>query len=108
MQLKTDSEKRSVTDGETWGSSEELKKLEEDFDGTADSSGKWKGHPSGLLDDAEKGGQKTPLTVSQTGSWRRGMTAQVGAPAASRHKTGTSALKTPGRKGVQNLYMQDL
>ncbi|XP_066490533.1 neuron navigator 3 isoform X2 [Tiliqua scincoides] len=95
--LKTDSEKHSVTDGEAWGSSEELKKPEEDFDGSADSSGKWKGHPSGLLDDAEKAGQKTSLTISQTGSWRRGMTAQVGATAASRHKTGTSALKTPGK-----------
>nr|XP_060633398.1 neuron navigator 3 isoform X4 [Anolis sagrei ordinatus] len=93
--LKTDSEKRLVTDGESWGSSEELKKPEEDFDSSVDSSGKWKNHPTGLLEDAEKGGQKNPLTVSQTGSWRRGMTAQVGT--SSRHKTGTSTLKTPGK-----------
>ncbi|XP_016161365.1 PREDICTED: neuron navigator 3 [Ficedula albicollis] len=95
-QLKTDSEKRSVTDSETWGSTEELKKPEEDFDSSIDSSGKWKGLPSGLSEESEKGGQKTPLSVSQTGSWRRGMTAQVGA-AQSRHKAGTSALKTPGK-----------
>ncbi|XP_060633400.2 neuron navigator 3 isoform X12 [Anolis sagrei] len=93
--LKTDSEKRLVTDGEPWGSSEELKKPEEDFDSNVDSSGKWKNHPTGLLEDAEKGGQKNPLTVSQTGSWRRGMSAQVGT--SSRHKTGTSTLKTPGK-----------
>ncbi|XP_042323870.1 neuron navigator 3 isoform X8 [Sceloporus undulatus] len=93
--LKTDSEKRSVTDGEPWGSSEELKKPEEELDSNVDSSGKWKGHPTGLLEDAEKGGQKTPLSVSQTGSWRRGMTAQVGT--SSRHKAGTSTLKTPGK-----------
>uniref|UniRef100_A0A803SUG2 Neuron navigator 3 n=1 Tax=Anolis carolinensis TaxID=28377 RepID=A0A803SUG2_ANOCA len=93
--LKTDSEKRLVTDGESWGSSEELKKPEEDFDSNVDSSGKWKSHPTGLLEDAEKGGQKNPLSVSQTGSWRRGMTAQVGT--SSRHKTGTSTLKTPGK-----------
>ncbi|XP_077034913.1 neuron navigator 3 isoform X1 [Agelaius phoeniceus] len=95
-QLKTDSEKRSVTDSETWGSTEELKKPEEDFDSSVDSSGKWKGLPSGLSEESEKGGQKTSLSVSQTGSWRRGMTAQVGT-AQSRHKAGTSALKTPGK-----------
>ncbi|XP_062440748.1 neuron navigator 3 isoform X2 [Rhea pennata] len=95
-QLKTDSEKRSVTDSETWGSTEELKKPEEDFDSSIDSSGKWKGLPSGLSEESDKGGQKASLSVSQTGSWRRGMTAQVGAT-QSRHKAGTSALKTPGK-----------
>ncbi|XP_054127002.1 neuron navigator 3 isoform X3 [Melozone crissalis] len=95
-QLKTDSEKRSVTDSETWGSTEELKKPEEDFDSSVDGSGKWKGLPSGLSEESEKGGQKTSLSVSQTGSWRRGMTAQVGTT-QSRHKAGTSALKTPGK-----------
>uniref|UniRef100_A0A669P782 Neuron navigator 3 n=1 Tax=Phasianus colchicus TaxID=9054 RepID=A0A669P782_PHACC len=91
---QTDLEKRSVTDSETWGSTEELKKPEEDFDSNIDSSGKWKGLPSGLSEESEKGGQKAPL--SQTGSWRRGMTTQVGAT-QSRHKAGTSALKTPGK-----------
>ncbi|XP_074683274.1 neuron navigator 3 isoform X6 [Strix aluco] len=95
-QLKTDSEKRSVTDSETWGSTEELKKPEEDFDSSVDSSGKWKGLPSGLSEESEKGGQKASLSVSQTGSWRRGMTAQVGTT-QSRHKAGTSTLKTPGK-----------
>ncbi|KAM6094600.1 neuron navigator 3 isoform 7-T7 [Chlamydotis macqueenii] len=95
-QLKTDSEKRSVTDSETWGSTEELKKPEEEFDSSVDSSGKWKGLPSGLSEESEKGGQKASLSVSQTGSWRRGMTAQVGTT-QSRHKAGTSALKTPGK-----------
>uniref|UniRef100_A0A672TTE5 Neuron navigator 3 n=1 Tax=Strigops habroptila TaxID=2489341 RepID=A0A672TTE5_STRHB len=93
---QTDSEKRSVTDSETWGSTEELKKPEEDFDSSVDSSGKWKGLPSGLSEESEKGGQKAPLSVSQTGSWRRGMTAQVGTT-QSRQKAGTSALKTPGK-----------
>ncbi|XP_032654845.1 neuron navigator 3 isoform X9 [Chelonoidis abingdonii] len=94
--LKTDSEKRFVTDSENWGSTEELKKPEEDFDSNVDGSGKWKGLPSGLSEDSEKGGQKASLSVSQTGSWRRGMTAQVGTT-SSRHKAGTSALKTPGK-----------
>ncbi|KAF6120552.1 neuron navigator 3 [Phyllostomus discolor] len=93
-QLKTDSEKRCTTD-ETWDSTEELKKTEEDFDSHGDGSGKWKGVSQGLPEDPEKAGQKAPLCVSQTGSWRRGVSAQGGAP--SRQKAGTSALKTPGK-----------
>ncbi|XP_004675920.1 PREDICTED: neuron navigator 3 isoform X2 [Condylura cristata] len=93
-QLKTDSEKRSTTD-ETWDCAEELKKTEEDFDSPGDGGGKWKNVSSGLPEDAEKVGQKTSLSVSQTGSWRRGLSAQSGAP--SRQKAGTGALKTPGK-----------
>uniref|UniRef100_A0A8C8BIZ8 Neuron navigator 3 n=1 Tax=Otus sunia TaxID=257818 RepID=A0A8C8BIZ8_9STRI len=66
------------------------------FSLSVDSSGKWKGLPSGLSEESEKGGQKASLSVSQTGSWRRGMTAQVGTT-QSRHKAGTSTLKTPGK-----------
>ncbi|XP_022415601.1 neuron navigator 3 isoform X6 [Delphinapterus leucas] len=94
MQLKTDSEKRSATD-EPWDSTEEVKKTEEDFDSHGDGGGKWKGVSSGLPEDPEKAGQKASLSVSQTGSWRRGMSAQGGAP--PRQKAGTSALKTPGK-----------
>ncbi|XP_059539681.1 neuron navigator 3 isoform X5 [Myotis daubentonii] len=93
-QLKTDSEKRPTTD-ETWDGTEELKKAEEDFDSHGDGGGKWKGASSGLPEDPEKAGQKASLAVSQTGSWRRGMSAQGGA--SSRQKAGTSALKTPGK-----------
>ncbi|XP_050995662.1 neuron navigator 3 [Acomys russatus] len=93
-QLKTDAEKRSATD-ETWDSPEELKKTEEDFDSHSDGGAKWKGATSGLAEDSEKTGQKAGLSVSQTGSWRRGMSAQGGTPA--RQKPGTSALKTPGK-----------
>nr|XP_048274364.1 neuron navigator 3 isoform X5 [Myodes glareolus] len=93
-QLKTDAEKRSTAD-ETWDSPEDLKKSEEDFDSHGDGGTKWKGATSGLAEDAEKSGQKAGLSVSQTGSWRRGMSAQGGTPA--RQKTGTSALKTPGK-----------
>uniref|UniRef100_A0A8C9BRZ2 Neuron navigator 3 n=1 Tax=Phocoena sinus TaxID=42100 RepID=A0A8C9BRZ2_PHOSS len=92
--LKTDSEKRSATD-EPWDSTEEVKKTEEDFDSHGDGGGKWKGVSSGLPEDPEKAGQKASLSVSQTGSWRRGMSAQGGAP--PRQKAGTSALKTPGK-----------
>ncbi|XP_031205665.1 neuron navigator 3 isoform X5 [Mastomys coucha] len=93
-QLKTDAEKRSTTD-ETWDCPEELKKTEEDFDSHGDGGAKWKGVTSGLAEDSEKTGQKAGLSMSQTGSWRRGMSAQGGTPA--RQKTSTSALKTPGK-----------
>ncbi|XP_063111263.1 neuron navigator 3 isoform X5 [Cavia porcellus] len=94
-QLKTDSEKRSTAD-DTWDSPEEVKKPEEDFDSPGDGGGKWKGSSSsGAPEDVEKAGQKGSLAVSQTGSWRRGMSAHGGAPA--RQKAGTSALKTPGK-----------
>ncbi|XP_026926994.2 neuron navigator 3 isoform X5 [Acinonyx jubatus] len=93
-QLKTDSEKRSTTD-ETWDATQELKKTEEDLDSHGDSGGKWKAISSGLPEDPEKTGQKASLSISQTGSWRRGMSTQGGA--SSRQKAGTSALKTPGK-----------
>ncbi|GAB1295556.1 Neuron navigator 3 [Apodemus speciosus] len=93
-QLKTDAEKRSTTE-ETWDSPEEPKKSEEDFDSHGDGGAKWKGLTSGLAEDSEKTGQKSGLSMSQTGSWRRGMSAQGGTPA--RQKASTSALKTPGK-----------
>ncbi|XP_040199886.1 neuron navigator 3 isoform X13 [Rana temporaria] len=91
--LKTDAEKRSLTGIESW-SNEELKKQDDEYDlGT--ESGKWKGHSSGLSEDSDKGSQKSH-SISQTGSWRRGMTAQIGTT-SSRHKSGNSTLKTPGK-----------
>ncbi|XP_040837196.1 neuron navigator 3 isoform X2 [Ochotona curzoniae] len=93
-QLKTDAEKRSTTD-ETWDGTEELKKAEEGPESQADGGGKWKSGSSGPPEDTEKTGQKASLPVSQTGSWRRGMSAQGGA--SSRQKAGTSALKTSGK-----------
>nr|XP_033807397.1 neuron navigator 3 isoform X3 [Geotrypetes seraphini] len=95
-QLKTDTEKRSATDIENWGGVEETKKFEEELDSMADTGSKWKGLSSGSLEDVEKGGQKMSLSISQTGSWRRGMSAQVGT-APPRQKSGTATLKTPGK-----------
>ncbi|XP_039617653.1 neuron navigator 3 isoform X3 [Polypterus senegalus] len=95
-QLKTDTEKHTVPDNEsTWLNPEELKK-EEEFDSNMDSSKNWKSTSSNLYDDLEKGGQKTGLPVSHTGSWRRGMTAQIGIT-PPRTKSSTGSLKTPGK-----------
>ncbi|XP_069831650.1 neuron navigator 3 isoform X3 [Dendropsophus ebraccatus] len=81
------------TEAEKAWCNEELKKQEDDYDISIDS-GKWKGLSPGLTDDSEKG-QKS-LSISQTGSWRRGMTAQMGST-SSRHKSGSSSLKTAGK-----------
>ncbi|CAI9589153.1 unnamed protein product, partial [Staurois parvus] len=91
--LKTDAEKRSLTGLESW-SNEELKKQDDEYD-LSTESGKWKGLSSGVSEDSDKGGQKS-LSISQTGSWRRGMSAQIGTT-SSRHKSGSSSLKTPGK-----------
>ncbi|XP_004623806.1 neuron navigator 3 isoform X3 [Octodon degus] len=94
-QPKTDSEKRSTAE-ETWDGPEELKKTEEDFDSHGDGGSKWKsGSSAGVPEESEKAGQKASLAVSQTGSWRRGVSAQGNTPA--RQKAGTGALKTPGK-----------
>ncbi|KAM4039999.1 neuron navigator 3 isoform 8-T8 [Anomaloglossus baeobatrachus] len=82
------------TEGEKTWCNDEMKKQDDEYDFCMES-GKWKGLSSGLSDDSEKGGQKS-LSISQTGSWRRGMTAQIGTT-SSRHKSGSSSLKTPGK-----------
>ena len=89
----------------SWAGAEDLKKVEEELDLSMDPSGsssRWKPSPScsssqtqGQYEDT---GQKAAALaqMSQTGSWRRGMTAQVGIT-PPRTKASPAALKTPGR-----------
>lgn len=88
----------------SWAGAEDLKKVEEELDANMDPSGgssRWK--PSAPSSSSqgpgqyEEGGQKTAALsqMSQTGSWRRGMTAQVGIT-PPRSKGATAGLKTPG------------
>ncbi|KAJ8344343.1 hypothetical protein SKAU_G00316720 [Synaphobranchus kaupii] len=99
---QTDAEKHSAAERNSAWSSDEVKRS----DGGSDSGvrmepgSKWRRNPSDVSDESDKStsGRKTPA-MSQTGSWRRGMTAQVGIT-APRTKvpvtTGTCALKTHG------------
>lgn len=89
----------------SWAGAEDLKKVEEELDASMDpSSGspRWKPSSSSSSSQAqgqyEEAGQKAAALaqVSQTGSWRRGMTAQVGIT-PPRSKGTSAALKTPGR-----------
>ncbi|CAK6449277.1 unnamed protein product [Pipistrellus nathusii] len=100
LDVQTDSEKHSQVERNSLWSSDDVKKS----DGGSDSGikmepgSKWRRNPSDVSDESDKStsGKKNPV-ISQTGSWRRGMTAQVGItmprtkPAAP-----TGVLKTPG------------
>nr|XP_019955488.1 PREDICTED: neuron navigator 3 isoform X7 [Paralichthys olivaceus] len=89
----------------SWAGAEDLKKVEEELDPSMDpSSGSSRWKPSSSSSSSQAQGQyedasqkATALAqMSQTGSWRRGMTAQVGIT-PPRTKGTTAALKTPGK-----------
>lgn len=89
----------------SWAGAEDLKKVEEELDTSMDPSSspsRWKPASSSSASQAqsqyEDGGQKasTLAQMSQTGSLRRGMTAQVGIT-PPRTKSSSASLKTPGR-----------
>ncbi|XP_067902611.1 neuron navigator 2-like isoform X3 [Heterodontus francisci] len=96
IQSQTDAEKHSERNS-TW-SGEEVKRSDGGSDSgiKMDSSSKWRRNPSDVSDESEKSSSNKKTTViSQTGSWRRGMTAQVGVT-TPRAKTSTSTLKAHG------------
>ncbi|KAK2858742.1 hypothetical protein Q5P01_003362 [Channa striata] len=89
----------------SWAGAEDLKKVEEELDASMDpstGSSRWKPSSSSSSSQAqgqyEDAGQKAAALaqMSQTGSWRRGMTAQVGIT-PPRTKGTTATLKTPGK-----------
>ncbi|XP_049746659.1 neuron navigator 2 isoform X10 [Elephas maximus indicus] len=96
----TDAEKHSQVERNSLWSGDDIKKS----DGGSDSGikmepgSKWRRNPSDVSDESDKStsGRKNPV-ISQTGSWRRGMTAQVGIT-MPRTKPAAPAgtLKTPG------------
>ncbi|XP_045340708.1 neuron navigator 2 isoform X9 [Leopardus geoffroyi] len=100
LDVQTDAEKHSqVERGSLW-SGDDVKRS----DGGSDSGikmepgSKWRRNPSDVSDESDKStsGKKNSV-ISQTGSWRRGMTAQVGIT-MPRTKAAAPAgtLKTPG------------
>uniref|UniRef100_A0A1A8VAS3 Neuron navigator 3 n=1 Tax=Nothobranchius furzeri TaxID=105023 RepID=A0A1A8VAS3_NOTFU len=88
----------------SWVGAEDLKKVEEELEASMDpgsGSSRWKPSSSASSQNQsqyEDTGQKAAALaqMSQTGSWRRGMTAQVGIT-PPRTKGTTAALKTPGK-----------
>uniref|UniRef100_A0A8C7ITX6 Neuron navigator 3 n=1 Tax=Oncorhynchus kisutch TaxID=8019 RepID=A0A8C7ITX6_ONCKI len=83
----------------SWAGAEDLKKVDEELDVSMEPGSKWKPSSSASSPAGQCGedpGQKTGLPMSQTGSWRRGMTAQVGIT-PPRTKGTSATLKTPGK-----------
>ncbi|XP_049321230.1 neuron navigator 2 isoform X2 [Astyanax mexicanus] len=100
---QTDSEKHSTVDRNSTWSGDEVKRS----DGGSDSGvkmepgSKWRRNPSDVSDESDKGSSgRKGGPVSQTGSWRRGMSAQVGVTTprtkSATVATGTGTLKTHG------------
>uniref|UniRef100_A0A673IMV5 Neuron navigator 2-like n=1 Tax=Sinocyclocheilus rhinocerous TaxID=307959 RepID=A0A673IMV5_9TELE len=97
--LQTDAEKHSAVKHNPNWSNSDLKRSEGGSDGAKkmETTTKWNHRCS---DESERSlmGRKTP-TISQTGSWRRGMTAQVGVTSPrtkATAPTNCSSLKTHG------------
>uniref|UniRef100_A0A8C5JFS2 Neuron navigator 2 n=1 Tax=Junco hyemalis TaxID=40217 RepID=A0A8C5JFS2_JUNHY len=100
LDAQTDAEKHSQVERNSLWSGDEVKKS----DGGSDSGikmepgCKWRRNPSDVSDESDKStsGRKNAV-IAQTGSWRRGMSAQVGITAPRPKPAATSgALKTPG------------
>ncbi|XP_061466631.1 neuron navigator 2 isoform X3 [Rhineura floridana] len=97
---QTDAEKHSQVERNSLWSGDEIKKS----DGGSDSGvkmepgSKWRRNPSDVSDESDKSTSARKNTViSQTGSWRWGMSAQVGITTPRTKTAATSGtLKTPG------------
>uniref|UniRef100_A0A8D2N909 Neuron navigator 2 n=1 Tax=Zonotrichia albicollis TaxID=44394 RepID=A0A8D2N909_ZONAL len=100
LDAQTDAEKHSQVERNSLWSGDEVKKS----DGGSDSGikmepgCKWRRNPSDVSDESDKStsGRKNAV-IAQTGSWRRGMSAQVGITAPRpKPATASGTLKTPG------------
>ncbi|XP_069821194.1 neuron navigator 2 isoform X3 [Dendropsophus ebraccatus] len=96
LDVQTDTEKHLQIDSNSLWAGDDLKRSDVDNGVKMESGSKWRKNPSDLSDESDKStsGRKNTV-ISQTGSWRRGMTAQVGIT-SPRTKSTTGALKTPG------------
>nr|XP_021327536.1 neuron navigator 2 isoform X7 [Danio rerio] len=102
-QPQTDAEKHSAAERNTSRSIDEVKKSDGGLDCSikSDSGLKWRRNPSDVSEESDKSssGRKT-APVTQTGSWRRGMSAQVGVTVPRTKSTsvssGSSIIKTQG------------
>ncbi len=80
-------------------------------DGGLEAGLKWRRNPSDVSEESDKSssGRKT-APITQTGSWRRGMSAQVGVTSprtkSTTVTTGTGIIKTQGtgRCSLYNIF----
>uniref|UniRef100_A0A672LMQ3 Neuron navigator 3 n=1 Tax=Sinocyclocheilus grahami TaxID=75366 RepID=A0A672LMQ3_SINGR len=92
-QSNKDTHRHTEQDASSWVGAEDLRKVDEEMEPGMD---KWKTSSPSSSCQGEDVGQKTGLSMSQTGSWRRGMSAQVSITPPRTKGTSTS-LKTPGK-----------
>ncbi|XP_043403786.1 neuron navigator 2 isoform X5 [Chelonia mydas] len=100
IDAQTDAEKHSQVERNSLWSSDEVKKSDGGSDSgiKMESGSKWRRNPSDVSDESDKStsGRKNTV-ISQTGSWRRGMSAQIGITTPRTKPSATSgSLKTPG------------
>uniref|UniRef100_A0A8C0HDQ8 Neuron navigator 2 n=1 Tax=Chelonoidis abingdonii TaxID=106734 RepID=A0A8C0HDQ8_CHEAB len=100
IDAQTDAEKHSQVERNSLWSSDEVKKSDGGSDSgiKMESGSKWRRNPSDVSDESDKSASGRKNTViSQTGSWRRGMSAQVGITTPrTKPSTTSGSLKTPG------------
>ncbi|XP_062869405.1 neuron navigator 2 [Trichomycterus rosablanca] len=113
-QPQTDAEKHSASERHSSWSCDELKRSDGGSDSgvKTDSSSKWRRNPSDVSDESDKGGAgRKGMAISQTGSWRRGMSAQVGVTAPRTKSTsgtpGTGMLKTQGTAKTDDVKVSE-
>uniref|UniRef100_A0A8C1RUI2 Neuron navigator 2a n=1 Tax=Cyprinus carpio TaxID=7962 RepID=A0A8C1RUI2_CYPCA len=102
-QPQTDAEKHSAAEHTTAWSTDEVKKSDGglDCDIKMEAGLKWRRNPTDVSEESDKSssGRKT-APITQTGSWRRGMSAQVGVTVPQTKSTtvatGTGMIKTQG------------
>ncbi|TRY65840.1 hypothetical protein DNTS_018014, partial [Danionella cerebrum] len=94
-QSNKDRHRHSEKNASSWAGAEDLKKVDEEMEPGMDPSCKWQPSSSSSC-QGEDVGQKTGYPISQTGSWRRGMSAQVGVT-PPRSKGSSTTLKNPGK-----------
>uniref|UniRef100_A0A9J7ZJQ8 Neuron navigator 2 n=1 Tax=Cyprinus carpio carpio TaxID=630221 RepID=A0A9J7ZJQ8_CYPCA len=100
---QTDAEKHSAAEHTTAWSTDEVKKSDGglDCDIKMEAGLKWRRNPTDVSEESDKSssGRKT-APITQTGSWRRGMSAQVGVTVPQTKSTtvatGTGMIKTQG------------
>ncbi|KAG8125891.1 hypothetical protein E2320_021070, partial [Naja naja] len=100
LESQTDTEKHFQVERNSLWSGDEIKKSDGGSDSGVkmESGSKWRRNPSDVSDESDKStsGRKN-IVISQTGSWRRGMSAQVGITTPRMKTAATSGtLKAPG------------
>ncbi|XP_078540356.1 neuron navigator 2 isoform X5 [Lissotriton helveticus] len=101
LDVQTDAEKHLQVDRNSIWSGDEVKKSDGGSDSGVkmESGSKWRRNPSDMSDESDKSvsGRKNTV-IAQTGSWRRGMTAQVGitSPRTKSASATSSAVKSAG------------